>query len=38
MESQNFEHLRPYWPELAALGAHAERYVDDLDAAAQARF
>jgi type I restriction enzyme R subunit len=27
MKSQNFEHLRPHWPELADLGAHAEHYA-----------
>lgn len=27
MNSQNFEHLRPHWPELADLGAHAEQYA-----------
>ena len=27
MQSQNFEHLRRYWPELTALGANAEQYV-----------
>lgn len=27
MKSQNFEHLRPHWPELADLGAHAEQFT-----------
>ncbi|WP_420554279.1 DUF4145 domain-containing protein [Neptuniibacter marinus] len=27
MQSHNFEHLRPYWPDLASLGAHAEQYA-----------
>lgn len=27
MQSQNFEHLRPYWPDLASLGGHAEQYA-----------
>ncbi|WP_445361909.1 DEAD/DEAH box helicase family protein [Microbulbifer sp. EKSA005] len=27
MQSQNFEHLRPYWPDLASLAGHAEQYV-----------
>ncbi|PIE41754.1 MAG: DEAD/DEAH box helicase, partial [Gammaproteobacteria bacterium] len=29
MQSQNFEHLRPHWPELANLAGHAEQYVYD---------
>lgn len=29
MLSQNFEHLRPHWPDLANLVTHAERYVFD---------
>jgi len=29
MQSQNFEHLRAHWPELANLGGHAEQYVFD---------
>ncbi len=27
MESQNFEHLRPKWPELASLAGFAEQYA-----------
>lgn len=27
MQSINFEQLRPYWPELANLGGHAEKYA-----------
>ena len=27
MESQNFEHLRPLWPELASLAGFAEQYA-----------
>jgi type I restriction enzyme R subunit len=29
MQSQNFEQLRPYWPELAELAGHAEKYIFD---------
>ena len=29
MQSQNFENLRPHWPDLANLGGHAEQYVFD---------
>lgn len=29
MQSQNFEHLRAHWPDLANLGGHAEQYVFD---------
>jgi len=29
MQSQNFEHLRPYWPELANIASHAEKYTFD---------
>lgn len=29
MQSINFEQLRPYWPDLASLGGHAEKYVFD---------
>ena len=29
MQSQNFEHLRPHWPELANLASHAEKYTFD---------
>ena len=27
MQSQNFEHLRSLWPDLANLGGHAEQYT-----------
>ena len=27
MKSQNFEMLRPHWPDLASLGGHAEQYA-----------
>ena len=27
MQSQNFENLRPHWPDLANLGGHAEQIV-----------
>ena len=29
MDSMNFEMLRRYWPDLANLGGHAEKYVYD---------
>lgn len=29
MQSLNFEQLRPYWPDLASLGGHAEKYAFD---------
>lgn len=29
MQSQNFEHLRSHWPDLANLCGHAEQYVYD---------
>lgn len=29
MQSLNFEQLRPYWPDLASLGGHAEKYTFD---------
>ncbi len=29
MQSQNFEHLRPHWPDLADLAGHAEQYAID---------
>jgi len=34
MKSENFEILRPRWPELAALGGFAEAYAHDDPASA----